>query len=376
MQIYLMLSSNTLSHRIPRLIGTGSPSNIQPFEDGAYFGKDNFVTGAVVFQAAEFRGPLVATRNQFSAGTTLSFHYAHFDNFAFFNFSNFETRTFFTGAHFTAEAAFDGVNFNQVSFEHSIFGSGAHFETTLFNGPVTFDGATIHAVYFSSIGTVGNPPRMIDDPPRSTATAQFQSDVDFRGFTYDRMQVATAAVLRKSDGSSRIQPYDREVFLRLEAAFRKQGQDDVADSIYLEGRRVERKLKWQSGHASNYAPDFLLFVLTNYGVRPYTRLLPMAIISLALGACFFSRSGAVSWETADRLTKWQKFVQACLVSFRSFVPLDLPLASHWQLGKEPVKFIFVTIRPTTAATILRLLGAIVVPLTILALSGYLRYVPR
>ena len=66
--------------------------------------------------------------------------------------------------------------------------------------------------------------------------------------------------------------------------------------------------------------------------------------------------------------------------FRSFVPLDLPLASHWQLGKEPVKlpvkFMHITIRPTTAATILRLLGAIIVPLTILALSGYLRYVPR
>ena len=369
--------------------------------DGSAFFRHTSFRQATSFERAEIWGAAIFRNAHFLKGSQPSFLGAQFKQGAFFQAATFEDEVAFRTAQFDVEARFHGATFskkvnfdashftglaqfsigedllgavfNQVSFDHARFERDARFHDAVFQSDVSFRETLFRVVYFSPTGKV-------DDQE------QFQGDIDLRGCTYERIQVNWRLLLRRRDGTQRLQPYDRQPYTQLEKVSRAVGEDRHADQVYLERRGVERKQKRQRGEYEAWLGDMIYALLANYGVRPY-RLIFIPLVLLLLGTAFFSLPATVSPKEKNvvcgsgdpmRLSAWQAFA----VSLHQFLPVDVPMGSHCVPSPGPVEVSIApqwkwhfTMRPSTFATFfLRLPGWILVPLGIAALTGLLRRV--
>jgi hypothetical protein len=264
--------------------------------------------------------------------------------------ANFEHRVSFSSAHFGSEARFSKVRFDEeVDFVGTHFEGDAHFEDSMFAGPSSFRSAVFRAVYFSAAEAGG--------------TRQFMGDVDLLGCTYDRIQVDWHSLLQYPNGQSRIQPYDRQPYIQLEAALRRSGSDEDADAVYAERRRVEnQKLK---GLAR--ARDDLYWLLANYGIDLWRESIITALF-LGIGMFVFARPGAVLTDSGmeTEISWWQ----ALFLAIRQFLPFGLPTNSLWTPSQ---RIVFKFVRPSAYANFLQIVGWILIPLAVASLAGFLRH---
>lgn len=361
---------------------------------GAHIGSDAF------FERVAFEGPTRFESTEFSGGAF--FERAQFHGEAYFVRAEFRQEAFFSGVAFDQNADFGsahfheatrfgrkdesaqsgpdkklgGASFGPVSFQQAHFEQLASFEDAVFRGSVNFRETSFNTVYFATAEDEGQ-----------SSGPQFQSDVDLRGWSYSRIQVNWESLLKMADGKrSRLTKYDRQVYTELERFFRSSGDDDTADNVYLERRRVERESL--QGFWNRSADDFSR-VTTNYGVSMW-RLTDLCLILLFAGMVVFSRTAAVlpTEKTGGReepdhpappvtLSHWD----AMGVSLHQFLPLEVPLGDRWVPSVEriPVRVAVgrrtlfrVRIRPSTYAGALRIAGWILVPLQAAILSGALQ----
>jgi hypothetical protein len=274
-----------------------------------------------------------------------------------------------------------------VKFDHVVFDSYAQFEDTIFTGPASFRETTFRVVDFSQDGMIRE--RASSHPiGKGPESEQFQGTVDFRGCSYQRMQVHWRSLFHFGDGTLRLLPYDRQPYTQLEETFRRIGKEDEANAVYLDRRDTERKLKWCRHQFLAWAIDRTYGVVANYGVEPWL-LVVVTVLILLFGACVFSRTGALSLKHKDESdvqgtmgkVTW---CQAAFVALRYFVPVDILMGSEWTPVDRPIRITnisskldsFLAIRPARCAAILRVLGWILVPLAIAWMSGLLRHLGR
>jgi len=273
----------------------------------------------------------------------------------------FDDRADFSGARFGSLAFFarepkkggtsksTGAIFKEAKFDHARFESDAHFDNAMFQGPASFRAATFRAVYFSPSGMAGG-------------SQQFLGDLDLLGCTYDRIQLEWQSLLRYPNGQSRIRPYDRQPFIELEGALRKTGEDEQANAVFLERRRIERS----SLMGLAWLVDCLYWLGANYG----TSLSPEFIILVVLigfGIITFTRAGALkarngSNKNAERAT----IPQAVFLTIHSFLPLELPAKPRWEPASPMANFY---------ANLVHILGWIIVPLSVAVLYSFLHRAP-
>jgi uncharacterized protein YjbI with pentapeptide repeats len=343
-------------------------------------------TGRALFVAAEigraiFRGAL------FQKGSDPSFRGAHFMNEALFQGAVFADKANFMDCHFASMAhfsreershegiCFPGAAFHEASFNHAQFEADGQFEETIFHGNANFRETTARVLLFSSTGHV-------------RGVSQFQGKTDLRGCTYDSIQADWKTLLGRFVGATNPQLYDRQPYLQLERSYRQAGRDHDADDIYLCRQLVERGQKRAAHQRGPWLKSFLHGFIANYGVRPY-RLLVIPIILLALGTIVLSRPNAVSMKreavevsppaAQERPTKsspesegYSRWGLAARLSFRIFIPVELPLASHWEPSDG---HLLEYVRFSDVATVLKIGGWILVPLGVAALTGLLRTKP-
>ncbi len=214
---------------------------------------------SVRFEGARIAGPAFFQKAEFPADYKTSFKGTQFRQGAFFERATFQDKVDFRTVKFDVvarfhqvtfakEANFDAsrftglanfskspegdlqgaVFFNEASFEHTHFEHDVRFTETVFRGKTTFREASFHIIDFSENG-------------QAQGQNQFQGSVNLLGCTYERIQTHWRSLLTRSDGSSRIDPYDRQPYTQLENVFRAVGQDHDADDVYLERRRVARQ---------------------------------------------------------------------------------------------------------------------------------------
>ncbi len=289
----------------------------------------------------------------------IDFRATRFGSEANFNDAKFEKSADFGGARFQGVAYFNqsaqteaGALFHSVSFDHAQFESDADFSNTIFAGTVSFRDTGFRSVYFSPSGKV-------------RGVEQFSADVDLRGCTYERIQAKWDSLLSDTDKGSRIQPYDRQPFVVLESFLRKVGDDEQANSVYLRRRAIEHSQL----HGALRFWDTLYRWIANYG-NDLRQEVFIAFILLFTGVFVFSRLGAV--EPTDRtsflparISLWTAF----WLSAHQFLPLGLPVKPPWSPTRQRV----LLISAASYANFLQLLGWILVPLGIAALSGVLRH---
>jgi uncharacterized protein YjbI with pentapeptide repeats len=262
----------------------------------------------------------------------------------------FTRKVSFSGAHFGSEARFRKVRFDGKSdFVGTHFDSDAHFEGSEFLGISSFRSAICRAVYFSDGETAGQ--------------QQFMSDIDLLGCTYDRIQVDWRSLLRYPNGQSRIQPYDRQPYIELEAVLRKSGSDEDADAVYADRRRAENlKLKGLSK-----AKDNFYWLTANYGIDLWRECI-VTLIFLGIGTFLFAQFGAILTKS-DVETKLSWY-QALAVAVRQFLPFALPVKSDWTPSR---RILFKFVSPAVYANFLQVLGWVLIPLTVAWFVGFLRH---
>lgn len=183
-----------------------------------------------------------------------------------------------------------------------------------------------------------------------------------------------------------LDPYDRQPFSQLEETFRRTGEDRLANDVYFKRKRRESaRIKLRNPVA--WLKDRFLWLITGYGVR--LKYLSVTIaLTLLVGTLIFHFEGAVE----PRLDKQQShavclqanlerktslpYFEAFWISLNLFLPVKIPSGAYWKPSSQV--WVFKTkcgtlgIKFTTFATVLKLVGWILVPLGVAGLSGILK----
>ena len=333
-------------------------------------------------------------------------------------------KTDFKGAYFGAGTDFDLAQIGgTVVFEDTQFLEKVTFRDARF-GSLEFGGKEILKESWSRwlINSAG---ALLDSALRGAGlrsggspttgkqvqAMRFHDGADLGGFSYSLTNPHDGKVLlealRKSKG--------RQPYFFLERSLRSTGNDETADEVYLQLRNNESKRiledtgqhfrdlrLWQGffGLSKKFL-DTGWWLIANYGVRPL-QLLVFSILMVALGVLVFTRSGAVvpkekpkeattplivsrsgvdnslvikeavSQPTPSPSPAPLSFTQALGVSFGQFVPIvEIPSGNKWKPSENPIWASFPSISYAAYGTIHRLAGALLLPLGIASLTGFL-----
>jgi hypothetical protein len=319
----------------------------------------------VWFVGARFRSDANFISVRF--GRDAFFQHASFDGDARFDRSQVVGSMFFRSSTVLGATVPSATFARSAHFDYVRFESDAFFNGAKFNGAVSFQGSTSRAVHFSELR---------DAVPEEEEKAEFGSTVDLRGFTYDRIQAPWRDLL------GRRKVYDRQPYTQLEKVFRAVGEDEEADDVYLQRRKVERQeVKWKENKFS-WVRDSLWWLTANYGIFSGNILswnmivIPVAFVML--GTFLFRCPGAVRRNVAgdgsrsiDRIGIEGSF----RLAVRIFLPLDLPGQSSWMPSRRKVcRKLNCRLRYSDYAAWLKILGWVFVPLWVGVIAGTFRYV--
>jgi hypothetical protein len=349
------------------------------------------------------------------------FNRAAFQHEAHLESADFEGAAIFTDVQFGRGANFTGSRFGQYAdFQRTTFeaaadfvsveaGGGVFFTGASFLGPTSFKAASFKALDF-----------MLSPPP--AGRENFGGSLNLSGFTYELISI-NDELLGSIFGS--LTEYNRQAFTQLERVLRSIGEDDSADETYLRRRRREREerrkrrekdareiapdgwrgahydaaiVRWLNGLGAAFF-DRTQSAVVNYGIRPFTRLLAISLAVLFVGSLMFWREGAVvpresgagasyvlrrgeggemevapAEKAADPVQLG--FTQAVGVSFNQFIPIvQIPSGSKWKPSEKliplPDGTLFYYFSYAFYGSIHSLLGAVLVPLGVAALTGIL-----
>jgi uncharacterized protein YjbI with pentapeptide repeats len=362
----------------------------------------------VEFVGAKVGGGAIFREARFSKSSRSRFDITHFQGGAIFQggvfedevsfrFEKFDVEARFSGCEFKSEADFEasefsglaefkrsiwegreysGALFNKVSFAHARFTQDARFDDTQFKGDTELREASFRVLYFSEA-----------DSPIDSASPRFQGKLDLRGCTYERIYAPWRSML------GHIEPYDRQPFVQLEQSLRVMGQDSAALEVCLErckkervnkrNRATDRGQPWHLRLRSviAYCGDWLYWRGANYGVRPY-QLFFFSLILVECGLVIFQVPGAaqlkspatqaaiksVEVKAEATCSPALSFWNAGRMSFRAFLPVDVPLLTDCEASEKYIFFI----RSSDWATLFKLAGWILVPVGVAGLTGVLR----
>lgn len=352
------------------------------------------------FDLAIFKGKAVFEATQI--GGTANFNNAIFEREVRFNSARIEGNTFFTPATFKGNAVFEAAqiegtaNFTNATFEQEAsfnsarIAGNALFRPTTFKGSADFIAAQIdgaaeftNAVFeqeakfdLARIGmqialwsTVFEKELSLASATAGTiALNEFTtfSGIDLRGCTYGSIK----PIDQWEKLITNLDPYDRQPFTQLEQTVRSAGREGLANDIYYKGR-VERSRKLQ--RFGSELIDFSLRWLVGYGVRR-GRLLVAVCLILLFGMFVFEIDGAVVTETATSKLAAKmvplNWGQAFLFSVKHFLPVGIPFGDGLVPSTEGI---WITGIPFDVfATFMTVIGWVLVPVAVAALTGALK----
>ena len=336
---------------MPGLVITGPVQTVIParFEDTARF-LSMHVGGQAVFQGVRF-------------GKEADFQEAQFDGSTLFSpiargvTTVFVGPAYFTSAHFKVPVEFRDVDFRDLAdFTGAISDGDVEFQGASFHHQLILRGARFRTVLFRDT--------MLSELPPESAR-QFLGSVDLRDFTYESINVDWPELLHQ------LSPYNRQPFVQFEKVLRQSGQDQTANEVDFEQWEIERRLDFKD-KKSMWMLYWIYLLLAGYGVWPDAlwHLLLWSAISLAIGTIFFSRPGRISYRGKDRtirlITAEQtaiRWYEAVCMSVHHFLPIEVPLGSKWEPATKCGEIL---------ASMLRIVGWIIIPLFVLVLTVLLR----
>jgi uncharacterized protein YjbI with pentapeptide repeats len=367
--------------------------NFADFSDVVFRGKTQFdgasVLGDAKFDRAQFlptaspqqteliRFPSVRITGQAifddcTFGGAVRFDQIRFEAEAFFESAKFSADVRFDGALFSGPARFNGASFapenakSRIHFRGAKAGNIDFTDVRFLCGIVSFEDADFRIVHFRADVTEKAP---------AGGESQFplrgNGELDLRGFTYERVFIAWREAL------DILEPYDVQPYRQMERAFRTMGEDHAADEVYLGQRwrafrnNLNPPTRWVVA-----AGQLTYGLVARFGVRPW-RLAGISILLLLCSVWVFNKPSAVlpikdSVCTAHTLDNRE----ALGVSLNYFLPVQVPVSVCWVATNRTACSMFgQSMSFALWASILKLLGWILVPLGVAALGGLLRQPP-
>jgi uncharacterized protein YjbI with pentapeptide repeats len=341
------------------------------FHDRAHFrgmrimGDANF-SGAVFHKFADFSALSVEGRANFredALNRPVEFHADPEQSSAPTPTATFSWSTTLSGAHFQ-DVSFLGCRFEgRTNFENVRVDRWISFVNANFADQLSFREAQLGVLFLR---------RSRSESEKELQPARFEA-VDFRGCRYARIYVDPGFLSRLFGARFAHHPYDE-----LERALRAVGEDRQADDVYLAHKHAERKHQYQEGAYLKWLVSTLHWVTARYGIRPY-QLIAVPAVLLLLSAFVFALPGAV-WlrEPAAAGIARQpvpvSFVRALGFGLGQLLPVELPIAASYKPTEQEISFggrnLWVTF--DGFATVMRLVGWLLVPLAIGAVAGALR----
>jgi len=347
-----------------------------------------------------------------------------------FKGAEFNSETRFISAHFLNQADFSFTHFRGATDFTDVEIDGASF----FNNAKFLGQLILRAARFKSLDLLNAQfvlRRLVLrwDSDGNTKAHTFKrrwvfvkkvsdGNVDMRGFTCEHINVDWDQL------SQSMHPFDRQPYTLIEKSFRASGKHIDADSVYFElccreGQELRDKI-YRRGKFNNLSgmklfnelgrslrdvPRALLNLVEgvgfHHGIRPY-RLLLFSLIVIVMGAYVFNQKDAISAKEKEgqviqktkasepeapnsaeaqlppRATVQPTFSDAINVSLNQFIPLvNIPPGSEWVPSNKPVPFLkALSIQGRSLsfagyAAFHRLLGFILIPLGVAALTGIL-----
>lgn len=250
-------------------------------------------------------------------------------------------------------------------FVGAMFAGAVLFRGMKVGSQADFTGATFSSTAIFTNMSAGDDIRFGDAP--------FAGDVDLDGLNYLRISAGSAslgplAVIQKANFSA-------AAYENLEAFYRRQGQVDLANTVYIERRRRERaEIFRDTARAAILSPDrwvrwawnVFLEGFVHYGRSPAWALVWSCIlVALAWGVVWHRKSTVVPRDPtkcAADLGAYNGF----LYSLELFVPgLNLHMGDDWRPNRA--------IRGLDALMVVqKFMGWVVVPIGLAAVAGLIR----
>lgn len=374
---------------------TGAIFNVTASFYGAQF------VGEALFQRVQFLGPGVTNFSTSTFKARAVFLKARLEHSADFSYARFEGPAIFR-TRFGGNATFDmcvfggaaefsdlgtrawergesvwtsldedlpASSFSDASFVQARFAGDARFDSVKFAGMLDLRQATFLTLSLPSHRN------------RDTESDWLPRRIGLVGCRYQNVSLEHPEnlLLRSGEALRLLEGYDRQPFAQLEDTLRRAGDERAADRVYLAGRRAEGKQKPMVSRVL----DLAYGTLVNYGVRPW-RLVALAILFIGFGAWYFSHPGTVQLKEDNEPNAipypvtWQ---EALNLGVSHFLPVSLPIKEYLvpssqivgvavqMPGNGPV--LTIRVRPSSVATVLQLLGWILVPIGVGAMTGLL-----
>jgi uncharacterized protein YjbI with pentapeptide repeats len=270
------------------------------------------------------------------------------------------------GIQFAPGTTFREMHVDRVAnLEGAQFAGDADLRAMTVGGKLTLESATVAGDLLLRDARVG-----AFAAPRQLAGGR---KLDARGFTFDRIDGDVRELLRRQD------PYDLRLYEQAERFVRDSGNEELAGALYLDRRRRETRGHWKALFDRSSTARFsslllalygvLQDVLFRYGVRPL-RLLVLSIVVVLFGMWVFQHDGAVQPREKGAAARDLTWSQALGYSARTFIPIgDLPSGSQLIATENTLPRSTLTFEGY--ATIQRLLGLVLVPLGVAAITGLL-----
>jgi uncharacterized protein YjbI with pentapeptide repeats len=317
---------------------------------------------------ADFTATRLFGRTIFSA--------ARFDGESDFTGSRFESNAYFVGARFGRTASFNATDGKQE----------LHLAETTFVGHLSLKGANYRVIFFepetNRHPSTHAPQRMpsnrkIKDQPSQqkrefddSTLRQINGTVDLRGATFERISVEWKPLLDAQE------PYDRQPYTEIEAAFSRMGEDSIARDVYYAQRKREMSLRWsqRSGrHRVHAILGWLHMRISGFGVRPF-RFLGILALLIVVGTKVFTHDDATTIPSAATSAEGARNLdplRALQVALDQILPSPVSIpganglvpsaATLWSIGSLDVHY-------SDFATLLSISGWILVPVGVVLLS--------
>jgi hypothetical protein len=176
-----------------------------------------------------------------------------------------------------------------------------------------------------------------------------------------------------------------QTYVQLEKTLRTAGEDSDANAVYLRRRAAERRRQWERREVGPWLFSWIYKTLANYGVKPY-RLIGYSVGVVALGTWVFLQPHSVSPKPSGLSPTTTQDIRlgvydAFAVSVHQFLPIDVAMGQEWTPSNRQMNFrlghreLSTSIPFSAAATILRVIGWVLLPAGIAALTGLFRRTP-
>jgi hypothetical protein len=329
----------------------------------AQFTDTGFKSGEVSFNSIQIDGNLICLNTIFEC--QVNFRMATVNGGVSFNKARFNEPTIqFNNDVSDSCVDLAGIKvYGPIKFVDAIFGQKADLRGSHFYKDIEFKSTTFSkSVDLSNVTCLGT--IFLNE------NSEFRDTIRLDGTTYYNIEpLSHWKYLLKPQRIISTTSFNLQPFTHLEMVLNRSGEDQLANDVYYEGqRRHSETITLESRQFGLWLKDRFLWLVTGYGIK-LERLLILSLLILILSAFAFLSDGAVVTDNTSPETVKLNWLEAFGFSVNQFLPISIPFGDNWIPSSKSLD---IGLSSVFFATIIKIIGWILVPIGVSGLAGWLK----